>query len=203
MERSTMSKLILVLFIGLVMLGFMIKMFFYDGENKDDTGFEGENEYSYTEPIEEERTDSETETDKDQQVPVGNTEIDYDAEYGAKFGEDKVQVAEKLAEKVMQAWLENNTDMEMWKEISTAPFLIVVQNEVMAPKDQLTITRKVQSLDVSPTKASGDQDIQFMVYATWDVLSAGKKVREQSNMYKISLTLSESGEWVVKELSRA
>lgn len=195
-----MSKLILVLFIGLVMLGFMIKMFFYDGKNKDDTGFEGENEYSYTEPIEEERTDSETETDKDQQVPVGNTEIDYDAEYGAKFGEDKVQAAEKLAEKVMQAWLENNTDMEMWKEISTAPFLIVVQNEVMAPKDQLT--RKVQSLDVSPTKASGDQDIQFMVYATWDVLSAGKKVREQSNMYKISLTLSESGEWFVKELSR-
>ncbi|MEY2366379.1 hypothetical protein R6U76_10490 [Lysinibacillus capsici] len=200
MERSTMSKLILVLFIGLVMLGFMIKMFFYDGKNKDDTGFEGENEYSYTEPIEEERTDSETETDKDQQVTVGNTEIDYDAEYGAKFGEDKVQAAEKLAEKVMQAWLENNTDMEMWKEISTAPFLIVVQNEVMAPKDQLT--RKVQSLDVSPTKASGDQDIQFMVYATWDVLSAGKKVREQSNMYKISLTLSESGEWFVKELSR-
>gem|GEM_PF-5593787 len=200
MERSTMSKLILVLFIGLVMLGFMIKMFFYDGKNKDDTGFEGENEYSYTEPIEEERTDSETETDKDQQVPVGNTEIDYDAEYGAKFGEDKVQAAEKLAEKVMQAWLENNTDMEMWKEISTAPFLIVVQNEVMAPKDQLT--RKVQSLDVSPTKALGDQDIQFMVYATWDVLSAGKKVREQSNMYKISLTLSESGEWFVKELSR-
>ncbi|EFI66363.1 hypothetical protein BFZC1_22342 [Lysinibacillus fusiformis ZC1] len=200
MERSTMSKLILVVFIGLVMLGFMIKMFFYDGKNKDDTGFEGENEYSYTEPIEEERTDSETETDKDQQVPVGNTEIDYDAEYGAKFGEDKVQAAEKLAEKVMQAWLENNTDMEMWKEISTAPFLIVVQNEVMAPKDQLT--RKVQSLDVSPTKASGDQDIQFMVYATWDVLSAGKKVREQSNMYKISLTLSESGEWFVKELSR-
>ncbi|MED4700546.1 hypothetical protein ACM1TL_05350 [Lysinibacillus capsici] len=200
MERSTMSKLILVLFIGLVMLGFMIKMFFYDGKNKDDTGFEGENEYSYTEPIEEERTDSETETDKDQQVPVGNTEIDYDAEYGAKFGEDKVQAAEKLAEKVMQAWLENNTDMEMWKEISTAPFLIVVQNEVMAPKDQLT--RKVQSLDVSPTKASGDQEIQFMVYATWDVLSAGKKVREQSNMYKISLTLSESGEWFVKELSR-
>lgn len=200
MQRSTMSKLILVVFIGLVMLGFMIKMFFYDGKNKDDTGFEGENEYSYTEPIEEERTDSETETDKDQQVPVGNTEIDYDAEYGAKFGEDKVQAAEKLAEKVMQAWLENNTDMEMWKEISTAPFLIVVQNEVMAPKDQLT--RKVQSLDVSPTKASGDQDIQFMVYATWDVLSAGKKVREQSNMYKISLTLSESGEWFVKELSR-
>ncbi|WGF39054.1 hypothetical protein QBO96_01985 [Lysinibacillus capsici] len=200
MERSTMSKLILVLFIGLVMLGFMIKMFFYDGKNKDDTGFEGENEYSYTEPIEEERTDSETETDKDQQVPVGNTEIDYDAEYGAKFGEDKVQAAEKLAEKVMQAWLENNTDMEMWKEISTAPFLIVVQNEVMAPKDQLT--RKVQSLDVSPTKASGDQEIQFMVYATWDVLSVGKKVREQSNMYKISLTLSESGEWFVKELSR-
>ncbi|MCT1538776.1 MULTISPECIES: hypothetical protein [Lysinibacillus] len=200
MERSTMSKLILVLFIGLVMLGFMIKMFFYDGKNKDDTGFEGENEYSYTEPVEEERTDSETETDKDQQIPVGNTEIDYDAEYGAKFGEDKVQAAEKLAEKVMQAWLENNTDMEMWKEISTAPFLIVVQNEVMAPKDQLT--RKVQSLDVSPTKASGDQDIQFMVYATWDVLSAGKKVREQSNMYKISLTLSESGEWFVKELSR-
>ncbi len=195
-----MSKLILVLFIGLVMLGFMIKMFFYDGKNKDDTGFEGENEYSYTEPVEEERTDSETETDKDQQIPVGNTEIDYDAEYGAKFGEDKVQAAEKLAEKVMQAWLENNTDMEMWKEISTAPFLIVVQNEVMAPKDQLT--RKVQSLDVSPTKASGDQDIQFMVYATWDVLSAGKKVREQSNMYKISLTLSESGEWFVKELSR-
>ncbi|WP_225340966.1 hypothetical protein [Lysinibacillus capsici] len=200
MQRSTMSKLILVLFIGLVMLGFMIKMFFYDGKNKDDTGFEGENEYSYTEPVEEERTDSETETDKDQQIPVGNTEIDYDAEYGAKFGEDKVQAAEKLAEKVMQAWLENNTDMEMWKEISTAPFLIVVQNEVMAPKDQLT--RKVQSLDVSPTKASGDQDIQFMVYATWDVLSAGKKVREQSNMYKISLTLSESGEWFVKELSR-
>lgn len=200
MQRSTMSKLILVVFIGLVMLGFMIKMFFYDGKNKDDTGFEGENEYSYTEPVEEERTDSETETDKDQQVTVGNTEIDYDAEYGAKFGEDKVQAAEKLAEKVMQAWLENNTDMEMWKEISTAPFLIVVQNEVMAPKDQLT--RKVQSLDVSPTKASGDQDIQFMVYATWDVLSAGKKVREQSNMYKISLTLSESGEWFVKELSR-
>lgn len=200
MQRSTMSKLILVVFIGLVMLGFMIKMFFYDGKNKDDTGFEGENEYSYTKPVEEERTDSETETDKDQQVPVGNTEIDYDAEYGAKFGEDKVQAAEKLAEKVMQAWLENNTDMEMWKEISTAPFLIVVQNEVMAPKDQLT--RKVQSLDVSPTKASGEQDIQFMVYATWDVLSAGKKVREQSNMYKISLTLSESGEWFVKELSR-
>lgn len=200
MQRSTMSKLILVVFIGLVMLGFMIKMFFYDGKNKDDTGFEGENEYSYTEPVEEERTDSEMETDKDQQVTVGNTEIDYDAEYGAKFGEDKVQAAEKLAEKVMQAWLENNTDMEMWKEISTAPFLIVVQNEVMAPKDQLT--RKVQSLDVSPTKASGDQDIQFMVYATWDVLSAGKKVREQSNMYKISLTLSESGEWFVKELSR-
>ncbi|MBL3729689.1 hypothetical protein JIN86_08745 [Lysinibacillus sp. HST-98] len=200
MERSTMSKLILVLFIGLVMLGFMIKMFFYDGKNKDDTGFEGENEYSYSEPVEEERTDSETESDKDRQVPVGNTEIDYDAEYGAKFGEDKVQAAEKLAEKVMQAWLENNTDMEMWKEISTAPFLIVVQNEVMAPKDQLT--RKVKSLDVSPTKASGDQDIQFMVYATWDVLSAGKKVREQSNMYKISLTLSESGEWFVKELSR-
>ncbi|WEA41218.1 hypothetical protein [Lysinibacillus fusiformis] len=200
MQRSTMSKLILVVFIGLVMLGFMIKMFFYDGKNKDDTGFEGENEYSYTEPVEEERTDSETETDKDQQVPVGNTEIDYDAEYGAKFGEDKVQAAEKLAEKVMKAWLENDTDMEMWKEISTAPFLIVVQNEVMAPKDQLT--RKVQSLDVSPTKASGDQDIQFMVYATWDVLSAGKKVREQSNMYKISLTLSESGEWFVKELSR-
>ncbi|MEK4122306.1 hypothetical protein [Lysinibacillus sp. FSL K6-0102] len=200
MQRSTMSKLILVVFIGLVMLGFMIKMFFYDGKNKDDTGFEGENEYSYTEPVEEERTDSKMETDKDQQVTVGNTEIDYDAEYGAKFGEDKVQAAEKLAEKVMQAWLENNTDMEMWKEISTAPFLIVVQNEVMAPKDQLT--RKVQSLDVSPTKASGDQDIQFMVYATWDVLSAGKKVREQSNMYKISLTLSESGEWFVKELSR-
>lgn len=200
MQRSTMSKLILVVFIGLVMLGFMIKMFFYDGKNKDDTGFDGENEYSYTKPVEEERTDSETETDKDQQVPVGNTEIDYDAEYGAKFGEDKVQAAEKLAEKVMQAWLENDTDMEMWKEISTAPFLIVVQNEVMAPKDQLT--RKVQSLDVSPTKASGDQDIQFMVYATWDVLSAGKKVREQSNMYKISLTLSESGEWFVKELSR-
>ncbi|UNT53600.1 hypothetical protein [Lysinibacillus capsici] len=200
MERFTMSKLILVLFIGLVMLGFMIKMFFYDGKNKDDTGFEGENEYSYTEPVEEEGTDSDTEIDKDQQVPVGNTEIDYDAEYGAKFGEDKVQAAKKLAEKVMQAWLENNTDMEMWKEISTAPFLIVVLNEVMAPKDQLT--RKVQSLDVSPTKASGDQDIQFMVYATWDVLSAGKKVREQSNMYKISLTLSESGEWFVKELSR-
>ncbi len=195
-----MSKLILVVFIGLVMLGFMIKMFFYDGKNKDDTGFEGENEYSYSEPVEEERTDSETESDKERQVPVGNTEIDYDAEYGAKFGEDKVQAAEKLAEKVMQAWLENNTDMEMWKEISTAPFLIVVQNEVMAPKDQLT--RKVKSLDVSPTKASGDQDIQFMVYATWDVLSAGKKVREQSNMYKISLTLSESGEWFVKELSR-
>ncbi|MBU5253242.1 hypothetical protein KQI46_15230 [Lysinibacillus capsici] len=201
MERSTMSKLILVLFIGLVMLGFMIKMFFYDGKNKDDTGFEGENEYSYTEPIEEERTDSETETDKDQQVPVGNTEIDYDAEYGAKFGEDKVQAAEKLAEKVMQAWLENDTDMEMWTEISTAPFLIVVQNEVLAPKDQLT--RKVQSLEVSPTKASGDQDIQLMVYATWEVLSAEKKVREQSNMYKLTLTLSESGEWVVKELSRA
>lgn len=182
------------------MVAFMIKMFFYDGKDKNDTGFEGENEYSYTDPIEEERTDSEMETDKDQQVPVGNTEIDYDAEYGGKFGEDKVQAAKKLAEKVMQSWLENDTDMEMWKEISTAPFLIVVQNEVLAPKDQLT--RKVQSFDVSPTKASGDQDIQFMVYATWDVLSAGKKVREQSNMYKISLTLSESGEWFVKELSR-
>ena len=53
-------------------------------------------------------------------------------------------------------------------------FLIVVQNEVLAPKDQLT--RKVQSLEVSPTRASGDQDIQFTVYATWDVLSAGKKL---------------------------
>ena len=82
MERSTKSKLILVVFIGLVMVAFMIKMFFYDGKDKNDTGFEGENEYSYTDPIEEERTDSEMETDKDQQVPVGNTEIDYDAEYG-------------------------------------------------------------------------------------------------------------------------
>lgn len=182
------------------MLVFMIKMFFYDGKSKEDTGFDGDKEYSYTESVEEERANTENETDKDQQVPVGNTEIDYKAEYGTKFGEKKVQTAKKLAEKVMKSWLENDTDMEMWKEISTAPFLIVVQNEVLAPKDQLT--RKVQSQEVSPTKASGDQDIQFMVYATWDVLSAGKKVREQSNMYKITLTLSESGEWIVKELSR-
>ncbi|MFY2307161.1 hypothetical protein ACOSZE_06840 [Lysinibacillus fusiformis] len=200
MERSTKSKLILVVFIGLVMLAFMIKMFFYDGKDKNDAGFDGEKEYRYTDPIEEEKPNSEDETVKDQQVPVGNTEIDYNAEYETKFGEEKVQKAKKIAEKVMQSWLENDTDMEMWKEISTAPFLIVVQNEVLAPKDQLT--RKVQSQEVSSTEASGDRYIRFMIYATWDVLSAGKKVREQSNMYKLTLTLSESGEWVVKELSR-
>ncbi|MGC7930943.1 hypothetical protein ACP3VS_20230 [Lysinibacillus sp. VIII_CA] len=200
MERSTKSKLILVVFIGLVMLAFMIKMFFFDGKDKNDTGFDGEKEYSYTDPIEEEKTNSEDETNKDQQVPGGNTEIDYNSEYETKFGEEKVQIAKKIAEKVMQSWLENDTDMEMWKEISTAPFLIVVQNEVLAPKDQLT--RKVQAQEVSSTEASGDRDIRFMIYATWDVLSAGKKVREQSNMYKLTLTLSESGEWVVKELSR-
>ncbi|WP_144787817.1 hypothetical protein [Lysinibacillus fusiformis] len=200
MERSTKSKFILVVFIGLVMLAFMIKMFFYDGKDKNNTGFDGEKEYSYTDPIEEEKPNSEDETIKDQQVPVGNTEIDYNAEYEKKFGEEKVQKAKKIAEKVMQSWLENDTDMEMWKEISTAPFLIVVENEVLAPKDQLT--RKVQSQEVSSTEASGDRDIRFMIYATWDVLSAGKKVREQSNMYKLTLTLSESGEWVVKELSR-
>ncbi len=182
------------------MLAFMIKMFFFDGKDKNDTGFDGEKEYSYTDPIEEEKTNSEDETNKDQQVPGGNTEIDYNAEYETKFGEEKVQKAKKIAEKVMQSWLENDTDMEMWKEISTAPFLIVVENEVLAPKDQLT--RKVQSQEVSSTEASGDRDIRFMIYATWDVLSAGKKVREQSNMYKLTLTLSESGEWVVKELSR-
>lgn len=200
MERSTKSKLILVVFIGLVMLAFMIKIFFYDGKDKNDTGFDGEKEYSYTDPIEEEKPNSEDETNKDQQVPGGNTEIDYNAEYETKFGEEKVQTAKKIAEKVMQSWLENDTDMEMWKEISTAPFLIVVQNEVLAPKDQLT--RKVQSQEISSIEASGDRDIRFMIYATWDVLSAGKKVREQSNMYKLTLTLSESGEWVVKELSR-
>lgn len=200
MERSTKSKLILVVFIGLVMVAFMIKMFFFDGKDKNDTGFDGEKEYSYTDPIEEEKPNSEDETIKDQQVPVGNTEIDYNAEYETKFGEEKVQKAKKIAEKVMQSWLENDTDMEMWKEISTPPFLIVVENEVLAPKDQLT--RKVQSQEVSSTEASGDRDIRFMIYATWDVLSAGKKVREQSNMYKLTLTLSESGEWVVKELSR-
>ncbi|GED64013.1 hypothetical protein [Lysinibacillus fusiformis] len=200
MERSTKSKFILVVFIGLVMLAFMIKMFFYDGKDKNNTGFDGEKEYSYTDPIEEEKPNSEDEIIKDQQVPVGNTEIDYNAEYETKFGEEKVQKAKKIAEKVMQSWLENDTDMEMWKEISTAPFLIVVENEVLAPKDQLT--RKVQSQEVSSTEASGDRDIRFMIYATWDVLSAGKKVREQSNMYKLTLTLSESGEWVVKELSR-
>ncbi|MFI2128730.1 hypothetical protein ACH434_01615 [Lysinibacillus fusiformis] len=200
MERSTKSKLILVVFIGLVMLAFMIKMFFFDGKDKNDTGFDGEKEYSYTDPIEEGNPNLEDETIKEQQVPVGNTEIDYNAEYETKFGEEKVQKAKKIAEKVMQSWLENDTDMEMWKEISTAPFLIVVQNEVLAPKDQLT--RKVQSQEVSSTEASGDRDIRFMIYATWDVLSKGKKVREQSNMYKLTLTLSESGEWVVKELSR-
>ncbi|MGE6600168.1 hypothetical protein ACQKEY_00330 [Lysinibacillus fusiformis] len=200
MERSTKSKFILAVFIGLVMLAFMIKMFFYDGKDKNNTGFDGEKEYSYTDPIEEEKPNSEDETIKDQQVPVGNTEIDYNAEYETKFGEEKVQKAKKIAEKVMQSWLENDTDMEMWKEISTAPFLIVVENEVLAPKDQLT--RKVQSQEVSSTEPSGDRDIRFMIYATWDVLSAGKKVREQSNMYKLTLTLSESGEWVVKELSR-
>ncbi|HBT74075.1 MAG TPA: hypothetical protein DEB37_18080 [Lysinibacillus sp.] len=200
MERSTKSKFILVVFIGLVMLAFMIKMFFYDGKDKNNTGFDGEKEYSYTDPIEEEKPNSEDEITKDQQVPVGNTEIDYNAEYETKFGEEKVQKAKKIAEKVMQSWLENDTDMEMWKEISTAPFLIVVQNEVLAPKDQLT--RKVQAQEVSSTEASGDRDIRFMIYATWDVLSAGKKVRVQSNMYKLTLTLSESGEWVVKELSR-
>ncbi len=182
------------------MLAFMIKMFFYHGKDKNNTGFDGEKEYSYTDPIEEEKPNSEDEITKDQQVPVGNTEIDYNAEYETKFGEEKVQIAKKIAEKVMQSWLENDTDMEMWKEISTAPFLIVVQNEVLAPKDQLT--RKVQAQEVSSTEASGDRDIRFMIYATWDVLSAGKKVREQSNMYKLTLTLSESGEWVVKELSR-
>ncbi len=182
------------------MLAFMIKMFFYDGKDKNNTGFDGEKEYSYTDPIEEEKPNSEDEITKDQQVPVGNTEIDYNAEYETKFGEEKVQKAKKIAEKVMQSWLENDTDMEMWKEISTAPFLIVVQNEVLAPKDQLT--RKVQAQEVSSTEASGDRDIRFMIYATWDVLSAGKKVRVQSNMYKLTLTLSESGEWVVKELSR-
>lgn len=183
------------------MLVFIIKMFLHDGKDKDDTSFEGDKDYIYTSPVEGEKPPSESETNEEQNVPVGNTEVDYEAEYTTKFGKQKVKEARQLAEKVMRSWLENDTDMEMWEGISTAPFFIVAKNELLAPKDQLT--RKVKSQEVSATKSSGNSDMKLMIFSTWDLLSAGTKVKEQSNMYELALTLSESGDWLIKELNRA
>ncbi|TKI65281.1 hypothetical protein FC756_16975 [Lysinibacillus mangiferihumi] len=201
MQRSTKSKFVLLLLVGLVMLAFIIKMFLHDDKDKDDPGFEGDKDYIYTSPVEGDKPQSEAETNKEQNVPVGNTEVDYEAEYTTKFGEQKINEARQLAEKVMRAWLENNTDMEMWEEISTAPFFIVAKNELLAPMDQLT--RKVNSQEVSATKPSSNSDIKLMIFVTWDLLSDGNKVKEQSNMYELTLTLSESGKWLIKELNRA
>ncbi|WP_229386590.1 TraC family protein [Lysinibacillus sphaericus] len=89
MQRSTKSKFVLLLLVGLVMLAFIIKMFLHDDKDKNDPGFEGDKDYIYTSPVEGDKPQSEAETNKEQNVPVGNTEVDYDAEYTTKFGEQK------------------------------------------------------------------------------------------------------------------
>lgn len=201
MERSTKSKFFFVIVIGIIMLIFAVKLFFFDGKkqakNSDDEFVEIEN--SYTNSIDGQAEDEEP--TQNNQESVGKTEVDYEEEYIKKFGKEKVEEAKQLTEKVIQSWLENDTNMEMWNEISTPPFLILVKSELLAPKDQ--ITRKVKNKDVSVTKPDEDGDIKLMVYVTWDLLSGGKVVKEQSNMYELTLTLSETGEWLVKELNRA
>lgn len=201
MERSTKSKFFFVIMIGIIMLIFTVKLFFFDGKkqanNTDDEFTESEN--SFTNSLNGQIED--VEPTQNNQLSAGKTEVDYEEEYLKEFGKEKVKKGKQLTEKVIQSWLENDTNMEMWNEISTPPFLILVKSELLAPKDQ--ITRKVKNKDVSVTKPDEDGDMKLMVYVTWDLISGGKVVKEQSNMYELTLTLSETGEWLVKELNRA
>ncbi|MEG0258558.1 MAG: hypothetical protein RR595_09535 [Lysinibacillus sp.] len=197
MERSVKMKFLLMVLIGVVVMIVGLRMYFGEDEHTP----EENDDLEFTAPIVSERNPEEAgESLEGNTIPGGDTEVNYEKEYASVFGEDAVKEAKDLSEVIMKYWLENETNMEKWEAISTSPFLVLVQNEVLAPKDQLL--RKVKATEVTLTKAEEKGDIQLMIHATWELISGGIVVKEQSNMYALVLTQSEAGDWLAKELNR-
>lgn len=200
MNPSIRGKFLVVISVASIIIFAIVKSFGAKDELPEET-FENEDGYTYTDTFEGSiNVDKDIQLGDNNEVPTGDTEVNYEEFYVLTFGKEKVEMAKQQAKNTMTYWLEGETDMDKWRSMSSESFLLLVQNEVLAPKDQLT--REVTDLNITFTEVEEENDIQFMMYATWDLLSGNSVVKEQSNMYVLTLTLIQDDRWVVKELAR-
>lgn len=201
MNPSVKVKVLLLFVVGGIVLFVGINTFLNDEEPASELTI-SDDEYTITEPIVENSITEPSvnelaEVDSEETVEELN-DVDYESFYSQHFGEEAVLLVKQLSEQVVKAWVEYNTNMDMWESISTPTFLEKVQKDLFEPRDLVTSVVKNQSVELTHSEDEGS--VQTIVIVTRDILSNGQVVGERSTIYSVSFVYHEN-KWLVNELT--
>ncbi len=128
---------------------------------------------------------------------IGATEPDFQSEINEKFGVDQVRQAKEVAGTALGYWILDKSVQAEWEQVATKDFYEKKVKTQLFNEDVLT--RKLESIELSPTQPANKNEIRFSVFAQWKVLNGTNVINNQKKYYYVSLVES-NGKWLVSEI---
>lgn len=184
-----------------------ITLYSYFGSNNS----EMEDEITNTDTIKTSKIDevikeNPSNEDKEAQEKVQLKESDENIEvnYIDQYGKESVNRAQKVAQKVVTMWLEQEEDKTEWEKYSTSSFFDLVNDQLFNESDVVTdgLSRKVKKVKVYAVPVAAEEgNMKFELNTMWEY-SKGEEVlgKKTRIFYAVLTTSSNESEWVVKEL---
>lgn len=127
-----------------------------------------------------------------------NTEPNYDKIYIDKYGEQSVLQARKNAALAVGLWIAESADIEDWKQVATKAYTDKFTSQLLY--SDAAIERNITMLDVVSSEPTIEKEMDFSVFATWEVKANGKIINEQRKPLTVHLK-QENGIWLVDNIA--
>lgn len=127
-----------------------------------------------------------------------NTEPNYDKIYIEKYGEQSVLQARKNAALAVGLWIVESADIEDWKQVATKAYADKFTSQLLY--SDAAIERNITLLDVVSSEPTIEKEMDFSVFATWEVKANGKIINEQRKPLTVHLK-QENGIWLVDNIA--
>lgn len=127
----------------------------------------------------------------------GPTEPDFEKEIKGKFGVEQVRQAKEAAGIALSYWILDKNVQAEWEQVATEDFYEKKVKTESFKEDVLT--RKLESLEISPTQPANENEMRFSIFAQWKVLNGTNVINNQKKFYYVSLVES-NGKWLVSEI---
>lgn len=201
---STKLKISLIFIAIVIAIGFFISNVFNKDNNSDDEiqseeqreDYENNNFNDNDDEVTHDLEDS-VEEEVEEEVIEGYTEPDFNEIFIEKFGDENLTEASNAAGIAVGLWILGEANEEKWLEVVTAQYYKEnIKNTVVSDGN---ITKNIDSIVVSPSQPTQENEMVFAVSAQWDVYVGVEKVSEQRKLFEV-FVVEENGQWKVHDM---
>lgn len=202
MKKDQKVKFGFILLI-IALLGFITFFNIFHSEDTD-----SEEKWIETAPgkqVNSDENDSNSVIDSDESEAANtmSEESDTNKEYIAAYGKDFVKEGKKASEKVVEFYLEQESEEAKWNEYSTSSFFDQIKDEIQETTDG--INRKVVKLKTYAVGMSDEEmkqgKMKFEVNATWKNVNGHKTVGKSSRIFYTIVDISKDNKCLVEGIT--